>query len=168
MNKYQNGKIYKIICDKSDKIYIGSTILKLNQRFNLHKSLKDCSTKELFELGEVKIELIENYSCNSKKELQIKERYYLEKYKDTIINKLIPIRTKEESKKLRNEATKIWRSKNKEHIKEYQKKSIVIWRAKNKDKINEKAKLNIITCDCGSVIRKDSSSKHKKSIKILF
>ena len=35
-NKYNNGKIYKLVCEDGC-YYIGSTIQKLNLRFNSHK-----------------------------------------------------------------------------------------------------------------------------------
>lgn len=37
-NKYNNSKIYKLICDDGH-YYIGSTTQKLNHRFNNHKTL---------------------------------------------------------------------------------------------------------------------------------
>ena len=35
--KYQKGKIYKILNNKTDKIYIGSTTSALSQRLAQHK-----------------------------------------------------------------------------------------------------------------------------------
>jgi hypothetical protein len=37
MNKFQNAKIYKIIDNTSDLIYIGSTCKTLNQRLKKHE-----------------------------------------------------------------------------------------------------------------------------------
>ena len=37
-NKYQNGKIYKIVCNISGKIYVGSTIKPLEIRLSGHKA----------------------------------------------------------------------------------------------------------------------------------
>ena len=96
MNKYKDGKIYKIICDKSDLIYIGSTIRSLKDRFSAHDSdtkktrkNQTCS-KYLFKLGECNIVLIEEYSCNNKTELHIREQYWMDIYKEKgvkLINK---------------------------------------------------------------------------------
>ena len=36
MNKFEQGKIYKIINDVDDMVYIGSTIQLLRQRFSSH------------------------------------------------------------------------------------------------------------------------------------
>ena len=38
MVNYKNGKIYKIVCDVSDFIYIGSTCQPLNKRWGEHKT----------------------------------------------------------------------------------------------------------------------------------
>ena len=38
MVNYNNGKIYKIVCDVSDYIYVGSTCQPLNKRWNDKKS----------------------------------------------------------------------------------------------------------------------------------
>ena len=38
MNKYQNGKIYKITSKQTDDVYIGSTIQELNKRLIHHKA----------------------------------------------------------------------------------------------------------------------------------
>lgn len=77
--KYDNGKIYKINSKHSDKVYIGSTYHKLNWRFSVHKSNHkkyNCSVSELFKLGDCKIELIENYPCKNRKELEIREGWH--------------------------------------------------------------------------------------------
>jgi hypothetical protein len=36
-NKYSNGKIYKIVDNTSDKVYIGSTCKSLKQRLTAHE-----------------------------------------------------------------------------------------------------------------------------------
>ena len=38
MPNYQNGKIYKLVSNISNDIYIGSTVNKLSHRLNKHKS----------------------------------------------------------------------------------------------------------------------------------
>ena len=37
-NKYQKGKIYKLVCESTGLIYIGSTINSLSRRLSRHKS----------------------------------------------------------------------------------------------------------------------------------
>ena len=107
-NKYQNGKIYKLISPHTNKIYIGSTYKTLEQRYNNHRrhfSLwkNNNETKnnyvtsyDLFELNNVSIELLETYPCNTKHELHIRERYWIEQNIDIVVNKHIPTRTRSE------------------------------------------------------------------------
>ena len=38
MSKYQNGKIYKIVDNTNDNVYIGSTINSLNVRLSKHET----------------------------------------------------------------------------------------------------------------------------------
>ena len=41
MPNYQNGKIYKLVCDDPEKIYIGSTTQRLSARLSSHKKKKN-------------------------------------------------------------------------------------------------------------------------------
>jgi hypothetical protein len=91
-NRYQQGKIYKIVSPHTDKIYIGSTTKQyLSQRLAKHKSnfnnwQRDKGEKiysfELIELGDVEIILLESYPCNSKDELTSRERYWYDLNKE--------------------------------------------------------------------------------------
>jgi len=113
IGRYQDGKIYKIISDKTNKIYIGSTCKKLlSQRLAAHntdyKTWKNgkgsyTSSFELFELGSVQITLLEACPCNTKDELLAKERFWIEQHQDIIINKRKPKITSKEKKELKKE-----------------------------------------------------------------
>lgn len=86
LNKYQNGKIYRLICENGH-YYYGSTIQKLYIRLNHHKCSSKTDTRKVYsyinKIGwdKVKIELIENYPCNSKTELNEREEYYINQSK---------------------------------------------------------------------------------------
>jgi hypothetical protein len=104
-NKFSKSKIYKIVNDVDDCIYIGSTILPLGVRFSKHKNKfkKNTETqtkaKLLFEnygLKNCHIELIENYPCISRKELCYREKGFIIANQNNCINKQIPTRTKKE------------------------------------------------------------------------
>lgn len=153
MPDYKNSKIYKIINDNTDKIYIGSTTTKyLCERFRSHtqsyKKNKCSSVKELFDIGECKIILIENYECNNINELHSRERFWIEKYKNICVNIRRPIISKEEH----NEKTKLWISNNREKHNTNQKLS--------REKCNE-----IIECECGAHFNKYSIYAHYKTKK---
>ena len=81
-NIYYFGKIYKITSPHTDKIYIGSTVQPLKQRFSAHKyeykkNNYNCSSRIIFDFGDCNIELIKDYQCNNKKELEAEEMKYI-------------------------------------------------------------------------------------------
>jgi predicted GIY-YIG superfamily endonuclease len=103
MPDYQQSKIYAIKSDKFDQIYIGSTVQNLNTRFTEHKSRKDlktCRSHLVMSYDDVHIELIENYPCNSLDELKKRESEQIKKF--NCVNKQIPLRSKQEYKKIYN------------------------------------------------------------------
>ena len=71
--RYIKGQIYKIISPNIEKIYIGSTILTLKERFRKHKSKKDCSSMHIINECDASIELIYDYPCKNKTELEAEE-----------------------------------------------------------------------------------------------
>lgn len=87
---YSLGKIYKIINSVNDKVYIGSTTRKyLSSRMSNHRAdAKRCANfgklyRAMNKIGSDKfsIELIEDYSCESKAELEAREYSIMKKYK---------------------------------------------------------------------------------------
>ena len=103
MNKYFNSKIYKIIDNTNNNIYIGSTCQELNVRLSEHKYrykqflkglANSLSSFEILKNNDYKIELIENIQCNNVKELKQKERYYIDNIMCVNIQK--PLRTPKE------------------------------------------------------------------------
>jgi len=87
-NKYQRGKIYKLVDNTSDKVYIGSTCEPiLARRLAIHVSqyrayssngrkTNYVSSFEILKNMDYDIILIENFPCNSKDELLARERFY--------------------------------------------------------------------------------------------
>ena len=132
MNRYQNGKIYKIVDAGYNKCYIGSTCEELSQRMARHrhkyqhylnKGRKHTNVVELFdEIGvqNCKIELIENYPCESKSVLQKREGHYIKT--EECVNKKIEGRTgkeyREDTKDRISERGKDWYENNKEYCAE--------------------------------------------------
>jgi hypothetical protein len=182
VNKYHQGKIYKIISSQTNKIYIGSTCKKyLCQRLQDHKSCykqwkknERCkiTSFDLLDLGDVEIILLETYSCNSKDELLAKEKYWMEQNKEIIVNKCRPIISKEEkkehkkqyyedNKEEKKEHTKQYYEDNKEQIKEHTKQ----YYEDNKEILKEKKSV-LKKCElCNCEIRTDNFNKHLKSVK---
>lgn len=117
MNKYENGKIYKITSKQTDDVYIGSTIHRLTKRRtnHLHES-NQCLSRIIMKYNDAILELIELYPCKTKQELLWRERYWIENIK--CVNICIPIKTKQEQK----ENKKKYSEAHKEYNREYKKK----------------------------------------------
>ena len=193
MVNYNNAKIYKIIPMNSDDesdVYFGSTTKEyLSQRMDTHRhenrrwkegKRNYISSFLLFDkygLENCKIILLENINANSKDELISRESYYIRNNK--CVNKVIPDRTDSEYKKYyyyKNKENILLKKKeydknNKEKLKEYCKENKLRisnyhkeYQIKNREKIEEKRKVKV-TCECGSICRKDGFSDHKKTKK---
>ncbi len=91
MSDYKNGKIYKLTSKQTDKIYVGSTIQTLNKRMIAHITKIKCGSNitsvEILKYDDAIIELLDDYPCNSKTELEKREQHYMDLYKDIIVNK---------------------------------------------------------------------------------
>ena len=103
MPDYSKGKIYKIISSECDDVYYGSTVLPLNDRLSKHeRSYKQylngnygCNTSfKIIEKGNYEIVLVENYQCNSRKELEMREGEYIKN--NQCVNRIVPRRTVKE------------------------------------------------------------------------
>jgi group I intron endonuclease len=132
-NKYQNAKVYKLVNDVDDKVYVGSTTSTLTKRKSEHKGDAKKATqlnrrvyKHLNEVGweNVEIVLVETYPCNSKDELNARERKWIDELKPSL-NKALPCRTKKQ-----------WEQDNKEKVAVYAERKKQR-RQDNKDKIAE-------------------------------
>lgn len=90
-DKYKNGQIYKIISiTREGKCYAGSTCERLSQRLARHKYMynqyknrsneNQRSANKIFDAYGVEnciIEWIEDWPCNSKKELTAREGHHI-------------------------------------------------------------------------------------------
>lgn len=117
------GRVYKIITNKSDEIYIGSTTQNLSQRWAEHKyeyiskrrPTKKSSCWDLFDKYE-----ISTFSIQLIKEYEIIDRRHLDAYEQLWINKLKCINYKNTIK-----ITRFWdRKKKKEYIEKHKERII--------------------------------------------
>ena len=151
MTEYKEGKIYKIT--GGDKVYYGSTRESLEMRMKKHLdthkySSNKCSASKLFNeygVDNCKIELIEEYPCDSRYELENREAYYIKSF--PCVNICVPNRTGQE-----------WYNDNKEKIidrvKEYY--------YENKKNVLERQNKKI-QCECGIISSKGNMKRHKLS-----
>lgn len=143
MPNYQNGKIYKIVSDETEKIYIGSTAkTKLSERMCDHRQAfrlwtkgrpKYTSSFEILQYKDSRIVLVENWPCNNKDELRQREEYHRKLNKDQCCNIVAAYQSKEELLQYK----KNWTLQNIDKIR-LQKK---VYNEKNKDKIAKRQKI---------------------------
>ena len=126
---YSKSKIYKIVCNITGLIYIGSTSQTLCQRLQDHKKnykrylnekFPFISSFKIIENNNYDIILVENFPREKKEELHSRERYWIENTE--CVNMVISTRTHRE-----------WYQDNKEKLKKHMKK----YRENNKEKIKE-------------------------------
>ena len=162
MPDYQLGKIYKIECNVTEKVYIGSTCEPtLARRLSGHitdynKYLKGTyhyvSSFDVLRNGNYDIVLIESYPCTSKDELHARERYHtnnidcVNKIKGQGIYNILG--RKGYDKEYYNDNKDKRNEKSKEYYND------------NKDKLNEKH-----NCVCGGKYTYIHKQKHIRSAK---
>ena len=108
----RKGKIYKLVNNINDLVYIGSTSTKyLSKRKAQHKEIylgktRPQSSNVIFQGDncEVSIVLLELVTYTDKEELLARERFHYDQY--TCVNKNVPNRTEKE-----------WKLENKDRIK---------------------------------------------------
>ena len=143
-NKYQNGKIYKIVDIGYNKCYIGSTTESLSMRMTRHRQTykqflrggkgSHIRSYDLFNeygIENCKIELIEYYKCDTLQELRKREGEHIKNTE--CINKLVAGRTRKEYYEDNKDKIKEYRDINKDKTREYNNE----YREKNKDKMKE-------------------------------
>ena len=199
MPDYSKSVIYKIYDNTNGDTYYGSTCNELRYRIYQHKHHKSnkCKSKSIILNDDYTYSVVEEYPCESKRQLETRERWWIENNK--CINKCIPTRTQKEYYDIHKEAitkrTKEWSENNKEHIyqrgkqhREDNKDAIVLQKAieyknnrqyiiervqknyeKNKQDILERHRLKMV-CECGVNITKYGLKKHlttAKHIKLM-
>ena len=150
MNKFENGKIYKIVDNVSDMVYIGSTCKTLQHRLKQHevhyklfKAGKNhfVTVFKILENSDYKIELVENHPCANRQELNMREGTIMKKLKNeklNVVNRCIAGQT--------------------------QKESADQYRHNNRNLINEKQKQKH-NCACGGKFINAHKSQHEKTKK---
>ena len=148
MVNYQNSKIYKIVDNTNNNIYIGSTTKPLlSQRLAQHcfsyKSWlkgngRRFTSYQIIANGNYDIVLLETYQCNSKDELYAREKYYIQN--NTCVNRNSPFQTNQD-------------------MLQYQKNYYV----NNKAKIQQR-RIPVFNCVCGGCCKSLDKSRHFKSL----
>lgn len=186
-NKYNRGKMYKIVSFQTDKCYVGSTCEQyLSNRLAGHRrNYKNhqngkyhyVTSFDILKYDDACIVLIEDYPCENKYQLHSRERYWIEQ--SNCVNKIHPTRTHKEWSKTEKGKMSRKTEKAKEYQKTYMKEYSKTDKAKEYHKAykreyskTDKAKVykkeyrtKRATCECGSEFRKDDMARHNRSIK---
>ena len=150
MVNYQLSKIYKIVADETQNVYIGATNKKLLcQRMSHHRSaLKNAmpghlhdSANEILKYASAQIVLIELFPCNSKDELIARKRFHIVNTPNCVN---VNFRVTPEEK-----AVQVCEAGKRYH-------------AKHRDELKEIA-TELIKCECGVEISRGGISAHKKT-----
>jgi hypothetical protein len=160
---YSRGKIYKIIDNTSNLIYVGSTCeptlaMRLAKHVACYKHWKKgkkgfVSSFNIIENGDYTIVLLESFPCENSDQLRAREQHYKELIKSNNIRNPYSGLTIQEFKKK-------YYIENKEQIQEHHKK----YRKENQEKIQEQQKQKH-TCFCGGKFTTQNKSTHLKSLK---
>ena len=169
---YEHGKIYKITSEKSGLTYYGSTSeYYLSKRLTghirkykcyLNGKYHYCSSFELLKQEDYNIQLIKNFPCANRKQLETEEGKYIRENK--CVNKITPGRTQKQYRKDNKEKVKEIDKQYREANKEKQHEKNKEYNAQNKDMLKEKAS-KPYQCECGSVVRWGSKLPHFKTVK---
>jgi hypothetical protein len=154
MPNYKNGKIYKIVSPSHPEIapYFGSTCETLSRRLSLHKADfkrgKGPTSKVLMCFQDAIILLIEEFPCESRKQLHTREGVIMLEAISRV-NEKIAGRTDSEYRAIHKEETKEnWRK----------------YYEKNSDILNEKKRQHF-TCECGGKYAYRHKTTHERTAK---
>ena len=205
MPLYENSVIYKLVHKEdldNNNIYIGSTTnfrgRKLKHKENCYYESSKAHNYYVYQFirenggwDEWEMVAVETYPCESKRELEIRERFHIETLKSKLNGK-IPYRSRkeyyEDNKEIISIKSKEYRQDNKEKIikrsKKYYEdnKEIISIKSRiyyednieniieygknryleNREKILEQCKEKI-TCECGCILTKTNLNRHRKS-----
>ena len=173
---YANGKVYAIICRKTDRRYIGSTCeptlaKRLAQHVTDFKRWKEgksrCMSYDIIKDGDYYIILLELYPCNSRDELRMCEQKYIDACE--CLNKRKAFRNEEELAEYKKQYQEQNRGKiSEQHKNKYQQNRDEInkrqkkYREEHRDEIIAKRREKICCPTCQKEITKGNLSKHKK------
>ncbi len=143
-SKYQRGKIYKIVCDICDEIYVGSTTEPtLAKRLGNHRTdsrQEEKKSKPLFQhvashggWANFRIVLVENFPCNSKDELCQREEFWRREL-NAKLNAIKAYQTEEDRKEYMKMKNFQYRQDHELELKEYG----LQYRREHADELNQK------------------------------
>jgi len=168
MPDYSKGKIYKLWSPSTGLTYVGSTCQTLAMRLGEHRrgkgqydrdpTKKYVSSYKVIGCPDYRIDLIEEYPCENKMQLNKREGEFILASK--CVNRCVAGRT---DKQYRETNIEMLRGKDRAR-KRANKEKTKLYILANRDRIERRNGAKY-TCSCGATIRKDSKYKHEKSQK---
>lgn len=179
MSKFNNSKIYILTCLSSGKIYIGCTTKSLNERLQAHKQhynewllgkRERAPSYQCMHQNNYKMLLLENYMCNSRKQLESRQTHYANLYNAVNSNsnkkrrRMGTIGNSKKRAKYDEQITcecgvKLNKYSMKKHV-----QSVAHVKYLEKKGVDCTGMLaERVTCECGVTLRKSSMAKHVTS-----
>jgi hypothetical protein len=169
MPDYSKAKIYAIRAPGTDSVYIGSTTKALSARMANHRATyrmwKDgrlngvCASKGLMEQDGCYIELLEDFPCDNKEQLNKREGEIIRSMPNAI-NKNVAGRTSseyfQENKEVIVAKHNEWLAANKERVAEAHKN----WVAANRERRNQKKRENYLKRKMASATGSPQTHSH--------
>ena len=176
-NKYAHGKIYKVVDNAYALCYYGSTVEVLSRRMAGHRmhyklfgegKRNRISVFDIFDahgVDQCKIELVEEFPCESKEQLHKREGFYIQN--NECVNKHVAGRSVAEwyadTREQRYQVAECWRSANEEKVKKMNKN----YRNKHQEQIKEKRSVKCLCSVCGSEHTHHMTAQHRRTKKHL-
>jgi hypothetical protein len=160
--KYQRTLVYGIICMITGEMYVGSTVLSLDERIAKHIKDRNCRAWQILERGNYKAYEIQRWPCNTLREVLTLEggwqRAYKASFGDFLVNERIEGFFANESPEAKQEYNKEYYVEHKDEIQAYGKQ----YREGHKEekKVYDK---KTWTCEyCNKKMTTGAKSKHKR------
>lgn len=126
---YSKGKIYKLECLNTGKVYVGHTTYeRLSQRLAKHRGAYNewkkgtggyTASFKILEGGNYQITLLESYPCKSEDEITARERYWFDVMEEQRVNKNRPRVTEVERQDAQKVYNQVWREAHIDELKQY-------------------------------------------------
>ena len=151
----RHGIVYKLSSEYTDQCYIGSTFTKLKKRIQYHSQKGNkCTSRILFELGDVKSEILEEGLYETKKELYEIEGKFQRIY--NCVNKQVADRSEKELRQ--TDQYKIMKRKSDHKYYSKNKDKFYIYSIKPERKAIKNKK---VQCECGMIVVYRELARHK-------
>jgi len=175
---HKNGKMYKLMSNADDHIYVGSTCGTLRQRKYKHRmDARIFPDRRMFKhfnavgWANVRIVLIEKYPCADRDELNAREQYWIDQLKPTL-NMRRAVYTKCPHEKRRDRCNQCYGVSMCEHGRVQSDcrpcgGSQVCEHGRRRSSCKSCGGISSVQvqCRCGTVFRRDSTNRHKRSKK---